>query len=122
MQLLFHIPEWTVLGGLGGPHFCRSTATHKPGGNTMSVQRNRFECVFVLIFLGSNTLFGLAVGDRIKAAAEGANVRNDQLAETSLFIQEGGVHGTITGGPVQGTAGGFTGNWWKIRWDAQPPY
>lgn len=51
----------------------------------------------------------------------GANVRNAQLADPPLFTQIGGVHGTVSGGPMIGTAGGFTGNWWEIIWDAEPP-
>ncbi len=47
-------------------------------------------------------------------------MRNSTLASV-LFTQEGGVHGTITVGPVFTTAGGFTGNWWQINWDSQPP-
>lgn len=61
-------------------------------------------------------------GDRIRAVPgkTGVNVRNSTLS-TVLFTQDGGVHGTITSGPFHGTAGGFTGNWWEIKWDSQPP-
>jgi len=62
----------------------------------------------------------LTIGSRIKAAGTGANVRSEQLTDI-LFTQDGGVHGTITGGPVNGTAGGFTGSWWRIDWDSEPP-
>ena len=75
----------------------------------------------LFVFVSTSTLWGFAVGDRIQAAAEDANVRNEQLADPPLFVQTGGVHGTITEGPMQGTAGGFTGNWWRVRWDSQPP-
>ena len=61
------------------------------------------------------------VGTRIAAQSGGANVRNAQLASTPLFAQEGGVHGTIASGPIYGTAGGYTGNWWAISWDSEPP-
>jgi surface antigen len=54
------------------------------------------------------------------AAAGGANVRDASLVNV-LFLQYGGVHGTIIGGPTVATAGGFTGNWWQINWDSQPP-
>lgn len=87
----------------------------------MLTKRLHFAYLAVLILASTNSLFGLAVGDRIKAAAGGASVRDDQLADPPLFSQQGGVHGTITGGPMQGTAGGFTGNWWRIHWDSQPP-
>ena len=60
------------------------------------------------------------VGNRIMAQSTGANVRNSSL-NTVLFTQDGGVHGTITGGPTYGTAGGYTGNWWNIAWDSEPP-
>lgn len=62
---------------------------------------------------------GLSGGNRIKAASGGINVRDASLAP--LFVQNGGMHGTITSGPISGTAGGYSGNWWRIRWDAQPP-
>src|SRR5438105_12462078 len=61
-----------------------------------------------------------SAGQRIQTAAGGASVRDPSLA-TILFTQDGGVHGTVTSGPVFGTAAGFTGNWWQIRWDSQPP-
>lgn len=65
----------------------------------------------------------IAQGKRIMALSNGANVRNYQNGQFSspLFLQDAGVHGTITDGPIYGTAGGFTGNWWKINWDSEPP-
>jgi surface antigen/GH25 family lysozyme M1 (1,4-beta-N-acetylmuramidase) len=63
----------------------------------------------------------LSKGSRVMAAPGGANVRDTQLADQPLFTQNGGVHGTIIGGPVLGTAGKFTGNWWEIDWDSEPP-
>ncbi|HWA26764.1 MAG TPA: chitobiase/beta-hexosaminidase C-terminal domain-containing protein, partial [Lacunisphaera sp.] len=74
---------------------------------------------FLILFATTKAL-GLAVGDRVKASAGGANVRNTPLTAI-LFTQDAGVHGSIVEGPVSGTAGGFTGNWWKIDWDSQPP-
>jgi surface antigen len=64
---------------------------------------------------------GLQTGARVMAGPGGANVRDAQLSSTPLFLQYAGVHGTIVGGPAYGTAGGFTGNWWKINWDSEPP-
>jgi hypothetical protein len=54
----------------------------------------------------------------------GANVR-DAALDSVLFLQDGGVHGTVVGGPVYATAGnctgsGCTGNWWQVEWDAEP--
>jgi GH25 family lysozyme M1 (1,4-beta-N-acetylmuramidase)/surface antigen len=77
-------------------------------------------CVPLLLLILVSSAFGVGVGNRIKAATAGANVRDASLA-TVLFTQDGGTHGTITSGPVFGTAGGFTGNWWRISWDSQPP-
>lgn len=62
-----------------------------------------------------------SIGKRVMAMAAGANVRNTQLADPVLFSQDGGVHGTIVGGPINASAGGFTGNWWQINWDSEPP-
>jgi len=62
-----------------------------------------------------------APGDRIKASSSKVNVRDAKLSKQPLFTQEGGVHGTITGLSKQGTAGGFTGTWWEVAWDAGPP-
>lgn len=59
-------------------------------------------------------------GQRTMAASGGANVRNGGLTSI-LFTQNGGVFGTLVGSPMNGTAGGFTGNWWKIDWDSEPP-
>ena len=64
---------------------------------------------------------GLQLGARVMAALGGANVRDAQLDSTPLFLQYAGVHGTIVGGPEYGTAGGFSGNWWQINWDSEPP-
>jgi uncharacterized protein (TIGR03437 family) len=69
----------------------------------------------------STTATALQVGLRVMAAPAGANVRNAQLSNPPLFQQVGGVHGTIIGGPSYGTADGFTGNWWEVSWDAEPP-
>ncbi len=69
---------------------------------------------------GPITCNGFTIGSRIKAADYGTKVRNEQLSNV-LYTQDGGVHGTIIGGPLSGTAGGFSGNWWKIEWDAEPP-
>jgi surface antigen len=49
----------------------------------------------------------------------GVNVR-DQALDTVLFAQCDGEHGTVEGSET-GTAGGFTGTWWEISWDSEPP-
>jgi hypothetical protein len=72
----------------------------------------------LLVFAHSAVAFH--VGDRIMADPGGANVRNGTLTKI-LFTQTGGVHGTIVSSPMSGTAGGFSGNWWPIKWDSQPP-
>ncbi|MCU1350020.1 MAG: domain containing protein, partial [Acidobacteria bacterium] len=78
-------------------------------------------CLIGIVTLGAaSDAFAIAVGNRIKAASGGANVRPSNLG-TPLFLQDGGVHGTVSGGPIVGTAGGFSGNWWQINWDSQPP-
>ena len=59
-------------------------------------------------------------GQRITAAPGGVNVWNGALTSI-LFQQQGGVHGTLVGNPMNGTAGGATGNWWQINWDSAPP-
>lgn len=76
--------------------------------------------VLLMFYLSTENTFAVINGDRIKAASSGAYVRDASLA-TVLFVQDSGVHGTVTAGPVTGTAGGFSGNWWRIRWDSQPP-
>ena len=63
----------------------------------------------------------LSIGNRIMAAVDSANVRNAQFADPPLFPQTRGVHGTIIGGPVTGAAGGYSGKWWEINWDSEPP-
>jgi surface antigen len=61
------------------------------------------------------------------SGADGIIVRTSPNASPPLvripgsdkdYDQSPGVHGTIVDGPLVGTAGGFTGNWWKIDWDA----
>jgi len=49
----------------------------------------------------------------------GANVRDQALDSNLLFLQVGGVHGTVEGSEY-GTAGGYTGTWWEIKWDSEP--
>jgi len=63
------------------------------------------------------------VGQRIMASSSGASVRDSQLALLWPIAQVPGVHGTIVGGPMTGTAGNppYTGNWWQIKWDSEPP-
>ena len=68
------------------------------------------------------------IGNRVMAApaagVDGIFVRSAPPALTRIpgsdkdYDQSPGVHGTIVGGPSTGTAGGFTGNWWQINWDA----
>ena len=63
------------------------------------------------------------VGERIQAASASSlyiNVRDAAIDAQPLFQQYVGVHGTILA-EEQGTAGGFTGNWWEINWDSEPP-
>jgi surface antigen len=55
------------------------------------------------------------------ASSDGANVRDSQLDSPALFAQAGGVHGTVIAGPRTGSAANFTGNWWQIEWDSEPP-
>lgn len=50
----------------------------------------------------------------------GANSRNEALTVV-LFTQQAGVHGTLVGSLIVGSSDGFTGNWWKIEWDSEPP-
>jgi Ca2+-binding RTX toxin-like protein len=71
---------------------------------------------------------GLAIGVRVDASprsgADGILVRSapPQLMRVpgsdKDYDQSPGVYGTIVSGPSIGTAGGFTGNWWKVDWDA----
>jgi surface antigen len=64
-----------------------------------------------------------SIGSRIMAGSSGANFRTFENGDFSapIFAQWPGVHGTIVDGPIYGTAGTYTGNWWKIMWDSQPP-
>ena len=66
------------------------------------------------------------VGARVMAALDPSgsatvNVRDAQLDNPALYAQIGGVHGTIVGGPNNTTANGYSGNWWQIKWDSEPP-
>ena len=90
-----------------------------PAGNAVPTVLNMAGAAskVVTIAIGSSVIQS---GARVMAAASaGVVVRNTQLAE--LFTQLNGVHGTVIAGPMLGTAGGFTGNWWEINWDAEPP-
>lgn len=59
-------------------------------------------------------------GQRIMASCNRAIVRDSSL-KGILFLQDSGVHGTIVSTqPMQGTAGGFTGDFYQIHWDAAP--
>lgn len=80
-----------------------------------------------LAFSGTQAT-AFSIGDRIIALSNatgpgaetgGANVRDSSLASV-LFEQFGGVHGTVVN-ETTGSAGGFTGNWYKINWDSEPP-
>lgn len=77
----------------------------------------------ILILLTATLLsvsgYAFETNQRIRAESGGANVRNDALDQV-LFAQNSGVHGTLVSSKY-GTAGGFTGLWWLIRWDSQPP-
>lgn len=64
--------------------------------------------------------YAFEINQRILANSGGANVRNDTLTDDPLFLQTAGVHGTLVSSK-NGTAGGFSGLWWKIQWDSQPP-
>ncbi|MFA6270549.1 MAG: CHAP domain-containing protein [Candidatus Paceibacterota bacterium] len=78
------------------------------------------EPAFSINEAASGSVNAFATEQRVMALLGGANVRNDALTSVR-FTQNGGVHGTLVGNPVNGTAGGFTGNWWKIQWDSEPP-
>jgi surface antigen/pimeloyl-ACP methyl ester carboxylesterase len=71
---------------------------------------------------GWPTSGGVRVTIRVKATTGSIsgtiNIRDALLADPPLGQQYSGVHGTVTDGPVFGTAGGFAGNWWKVHWDA----
>jgi surface antigen len=62
-----------------------------------------------------------SVNDRVMAVSNGAPVWNAALT-SELFLQTGGVHGTILAGPTQEKLNnGTTENWWKVQWDSEPP-
>jgi surface antigen len=63
------------------------------------------------------------VESRIRAADRGSNSRTYQDGQFShpVFTQYGGVHGTIIDGPIYGAVETYSGNWWKIAWDSEPP-
>jgi len=44
----------------------------------------------------------------------GANSRNEALTVV-LFTQQAGVHGTLVGSLIEGSAGEFTGNWVSVQ-------
>lgn len=71
--------------------------------------------------IGAAVRSGLAFGGRVMAGVDNLNVRNGLLTAPALFQQVGGVHGTVVGGPLFGAADTFTGDWWEIAWDAEPP-
>lgn len=76
----------------------------------------------VLLFVTAPPGAAYSTGDQVTAAPSDGltiNVRNGQLPDLPVIGQQyRGVHGEIIGSPVVGSAGGFTGNWWPIRWDA----
>lgn len=61
-----------------------------------------------------------SVGERVMAVSGGAIVWDTKFT-SETFVQTGGVHGTVLAGPKQETAGGYSGNWWEIQWDSEPP-
>lgn len=102
-----------------------------PGTYTIQVQNGAGAALSNGLPLNVQSGGSLQLGSRVMAACPaagcsmaspgGTNVRNGQLADPPLFQQLGGVHGTVIGGPISGTADGFTGNWWEINWDSEPP-
>jgi uncharacterized protein (TIGR03437 family) len=92
-----------------------------PGTYTIQVQNGAGTTLSNGASLDVEQSGSIQLGLRVMAVAGGANVHNMQLADPPLFEQIGGVHGTVTGGPINGTADGFTGNWWQITWDSEPP-
>ena len=105
------------------------------GSFTVTLKNNTTGLTSSGVPLSVQSVGSLQLGFRVMASASGANgapencltlasscpinVRNAQLA--LLFQQTGGVHGTIVGGPLYGTADNFPGPWWQIQWDAEPP-
>ncbi len=71
----------------------------------------------------SSTTFGK--GSRVIAGEVDLPVRSTPPQSSILFYQVEGVHGTIVGPPVYTDGSNppyYTGNWWQIQWDSQPPY
>jgi len=58
-----------------------------------------------------------AIGNRIKATGD-LNIRAAPPQLADIGDQHAGVHGTVMSSPMAGTAGGYTGNWYEIDWDA----
>ena len=84
---------------------------------------SRIQVFILFLFVGmmfSSPTHAFQTGQRIMAVNGGANARNTALTSV-LFLQSGGVYGTLVGSPVNATAGGYTGNWWQINWDSTPP-
>lgn len=71
------------------------------------------------VILFSAPIHAFEINQRIRANSGKANVRNDALTQV-LFTQDAGVHGKLVSSK-NGTAGGFSGLWWKINWDSEPP-
>ncbi len=104
---------WTIPNTPSPVCKVRVTASYN-GGSVMDMSDGSFTI--------SPNNSGFAKGNRIMAVTDGAAVRDVSLT-TVLFNQDGGAHGTITDGPMYATGGipSYTGNWWKIQWDSEPP-
>jgi surface antigen len=86
------------------------------------MKRSIILVTFALVLVSSHNLFSFSIGDRIMAGSSGANVRESSLNDPAVFTQAAGTHGSIISGPIWGTGGGYTGYWWQVEWDSQPPY
>jgi len=101
--------SYTITPSMAAYAFC-------PASIQITVNNSNIAQNFIA-FNGSNKFYE---GQRIMAGCNGANVRDSSLRGI-LFTQEPGVHGTILSSqPIQGTAGGFTGNFYQIHWDSAP--
>ncbi len=66
---------------------------------------------------------GFGIGVSIMAGDSRVSARSyaNGVFSAPAFLQTAGVHGVVRAGPVWGTADNWTGNWWKIQWDSEPP-
>ena len=80
--------------------------------------RKSSSVIIIALLATMNIAVALTRDDRVQANAT-IKVRTPPptLAETGS-TQPAGALGTIVAGPTQGTAGGFTGNWYSVNWDS----